>query len=125
MSVGFIHCSLSFVVCYICCCSFGSSGFIIAALLNYYMLSAFLDSTDSEHLMLLDFIYVKFLLVLTTRINTLCRRRLRQQWMPCLQDLAKDVSWKTVLSKEEERWEKEQANLVQHGAALGHHISNR
>ena len=25
---------------------------------------------------------------------------------------------------EEERWEKEQANLVQHGAALGHQISN-
>jgi len=69
VSVGFIHCSLSFVVCYICCCSFGSSGFIIAALLNYYMLSAFLDSTDSEHVMLPDFIYVKFLLVLTTRIK--------------------------------------------------------
>jgi len=44
-------------------------GFIIAALINYYMLSAFLDSTDNKHLMLLDFIYVKFLLVLTTRIK--------------------------------------------------------
>ena len=30
----------------------------MAALLNYYMLSAFLDSTDSKHLMLLDFTYL-------------------------------------------------------------------
>ena len=83
------------------------------------MLSAFLDSTNSKHLMLLDFIYVKFLLVLTTRINTLCRRRLRQQWMPCLQDLAKVVSWKTVLSQEEERWEKSRPILCNMGRHWG------
>ena len=49
---------LSFVVCYICCCSFGSLGFIIAALLNYYMLFVFLDSADSKHLIRLDFTYL-------------------------------------------------------------------
>ena len=58
---------LQFVICV--AAVFVHQGFIIAALINYYMLSAFLDSTNSKHLMLLDFIYVKFLLVLTTRIK--------------------------------------------------------